>query len=234
VLAEVERAAQRGLRVLGIARLPAAPGEAVPETREAAERELCFVGLVALLDPPRADVAEAVSRCYTAGIRIVVVTGDHGLTAAEVARRVGIAPHVARIVNGAELDAMREAELDDLLEAEGDLIFARTSPEAKLRIADALRALAHVVAMTGDGVNDARHYAPRTSVSRWVSRGPTFAREAATMVADRRPLLDHRRRRRGGPPRLRRHPQVHRLHLRPRPRCAALRRAVPARGLGRR
>jgi len=182
LLAEVERAAQRGLRVLGIARRPAAPSEAVPETREDAERELCFIGLVALLDPPRADVADAVSRCYTAGIRIIVVTGDHGLTAAEVARRVGIAPHGARIVNGAELDAMREAELDQLLEAEGDLIFARTSPEAKLRIADALRALGHVVAMTGDGVNDAPALrAADIGVAMGLS-GTDVAREAATMV----------------------------------------------------
>ncbi len=182
LLAEVERAAQRGLRVLGIARRPAAPSEAVPETRQDAERELCFIGLVALLDPPRADVADAVARCYTAGIRIIVVTGDHGLTAAEVARRVGIAPHGARIVNGAELDAMREAELDELLEAEGDLIFARTSPEAKLRIADALRALGHVVAMTGDGVNDAPALrAADIGVAMGLS-GTDVAREAATMV----------------------------------------------------
>ena len=154
----------------------------MPGAREDAEHELCFVGLVALLDPPRADVAEAVARCYAAGIRIIVVTGDHGLTAAEVARRVGIAPHGARIVTGAELGAMRETELDELLEAEGDLIFARTSPEAKLRIADALRALGHVVAMTGDGVNDAPALrAADIGVAMGLS-GTDVAREAATMV----------------------------------------------------
>ena len=154
----------------------------MPGEREDAERDLCFAGLVALLDPPRADVAEAVARCYAAGIRIIVVTGDHGLTAAEVARRVGIAPNGARIVTGAELGAMREAELDELLEAEGDLIFARTSPEAKLRIADALRALGHVVAMTGDGVNDAPALrAADIGVAMGLS-GTDVAREAATMV----------------------------------------------------
>jgi calcium-translocating P-type ATPase len=182
ILDEVERAAHRGLRVLGVARRPGRAGEPVPEAREAAEAALWFVGCVALLDPPRNDVAEAVARCSTAGIRIIVVTGDHGLTAAEVARRVGIAPHGARIVTGAELDAMREAELDRLLEAEGDLIFARTSPEAKLRIADALRALGHVVAMTGDGVNDAPALRAADIGVAMGRSGTDVAREAATMV----------------------------------------------------
>ena len=182
LLAEVEGSAQRGLRVLGVARRRGRAGEPVPPAREDAERDLCFVGLVALLDPPRADVAEAVSLCYAAGVRIIVVTGDHGLTAAEVARRVGIAPNGARIVTGPELSAMREAELDELLEADGDLIFARTSPEAKLRIADALRALGHVVAMTGDGVNDAPALrAADIGVAMGLS-GTDVAREAATMV----------------------------------------------------
>ena len=182
LLDEVERSAQRGLRVLGVARRAGGLDEPVPGDREDAERDLCFVGLVALLDPPRVDVAEAVARCYAAGIRIIVVTGDHGLTAAEVARRVGIAPNGARIVTGTDLGAMREAELDELLEAEGDLIFARTSPEAKLRIADALRALGHVVAMTGDGVNDAPALrAADIGVAMGLS-GTDVAREAATMV----------------------------------------------------
>ena len=183
LLAEVEASAQRGLRVLGVARRRGgAADEPVPGEREDAERELCFVGLVALLDPPRLDVAEAVARCHAAGIRIIVVTGDHGLTAAEVARRVGIAPDGARIVTGAELAAMRETELDELLQADGELIFARTSPEAKLRIADALRALGHVVAMTGDGVNDAPALrAADIGIAMGLS-GTDVAREAATMV----------------------------------------------------
>ena len=182
LLAEEESSAQSGLRVLGVARRRGGEAEPIPVVREDAERDLCFVGLIALLDPPRADVADAVSLCYAAGVRIIVVTGDHGLTAAEVARRVGIAPTGARIVNGSELDAMREAELDELLEAEGDLIFARTSPEAKLRIADALRALGHVVAMTGDGVNDAPALrAADIGVAMGLS-GTDVAREAATMV----------------------------------------------------
>ena len=128
-------AARRG-RAVGTAR-PARPrrrraaraaaDEPVPGEREDAERDLCFVGLVALLDPPRADVAEAVARCYAAGIRIIVVTGDHGLTAAEVARRVGIAPDGAarRDRRRARRRCARRSSTS-CSQAEGDLIFART------------------------------------------------------------------------------------------------------------
>ena len=87
----LERYAAQGLRVLAVARRRLPDGAVPPERREDAERELCLLGLVALFDPPRPEVAEAVARCHAAGIRIVVVTGDYGPTAAEIARRVGIA-----------------------------------------------------------------------------------------------------------------------------------------------
>ena len=117
-----------------------------------------------------------------AGIRILVVTGDHPLTAAAIARRVGIARDDPTVITGGELDQLSEAELDAMLRDERELIFARSSPEAKLRIADALRAEDHVVAMTGDGVNDAP--ALRRSdigISMGLS-GTDVAREASTMV----------------------------------------------------
>ena len=136
----VESYAERGLRVLAVARRILPAGADVPSQREAAERDLCLLGLVALFDGPRPEVAEAVARCHQAGIRIVVVTGDYGPTAAEIARRVGIGTTGMRIVTGAELDALAERELDALLGSGDEIIFARTSPEAKLRIADALRA----------------------------------------------------------------------------------------------
>jgi cation transport ATPase len=112
-------------------------------------------GRVALFDPPRPEVADAVARCHAAGIRIVVVTGSYGPTAAEIARRVGIARGRGRVVTGSELEELSERELDELLREGKELVFARSSPETKLRIADALRAEGHIVAMTGDGVNDA-------------------------------------------------------------------------------
>ena len=174
--------ASHGLRLLAVASRPLRPDEPVPDRREDAERELTLLGLVAMFDPPRPEVAEAVARCHRAGIRLVVVTGDHPLTAADIARRVGIARDGARVITGPELDAMPEQELDVLLAEGKELIFARSSPEAKLRIADALRAQGQVVAMTGDGVNDAPALRRADiGVAMGVS-GTDVAREAATMV----------------------------------------------------
>jgi magnesium-transporting ATPase (P-type) len=137
---------------------------------------------VGLFDPPRAEVADAVARCHRAGIRIMVVTGDYGRTTLEIARRIGVARNGGRVVTGEELDGMSESELDALLRDGDELIFARSSPEAKLRIADALRAAGHIVAMTGDGVNDAPALR-RAHIGVAMGRsGTDVAREAATMV----------------------------------------------------
>jgi calcium-translocating P-type ATPase len=182
VLAVLERYASRGLRVLAVARRRLPDGAEPPARREDAERELCLLGLVALFDPPRPEVADAVADCHRAGVRIIVVTGDYGLTAAEIARRVGIARDGARVLTGEQLERLSEHELDELLREGEELIFARTSPEAKLRIADALRAEGHVVAMTGDGVNDAPALR-RADIGVAMGRsGTDVAREAATMV----------------------------------------------------
>jgi calcium-translocating P-type ATPase len=182
VLAVVERYAAQGLRVLAIGRRRLPEGMPPPDRREEAERDLVLLGLVGLLDPPRPEVAEAVRRCRDAGIRIIVVTGDHGLTAAETARRVGIVTGEARVVTGAELEQLSDREVDDLLLAADGLIVARASPEVKLRIADALRLQGHVVAMTGDGVNDAPALR-RADIGVAMGRtGTDVAREAATML----------------------------------------------------
>ena len=182
VLAVLEQYAHQGLRVLAIARRRLPDDAVPPERREDAERELCLLGLVGLFDPPRAEVAAAVAESHAAGIRILVLTGDYGPTAAEIARRVGIAREGARVLTGEELDRMSERQLDELLQEGRELIFARTSPEAKLRIADALRAHGQVVAMTGDGVNDAPALR-RADIGTAMGRsGTDVAREAATMV----------------------------------------------------
>jgi calcium-translocating P-type ATPase len=180
IAARVDSYAMQGLRVLAVAERSLEDGE--PQRREEAERDLILLGLVAMIDPPRPEVAAAVARCHEAGIRIIVVTGDHGLTAAAIARRVGIAKGEATVITEEELDALSEPELDRLLAGQRELIFARTTPEAKLRIADALRAEGHVVAMTGDGVNDAPALR-RADIGVAMGRsGTDVAREAATMV----------------------------------------------------
>jgi calcium-translocating P-type ATPase len=181
VVSALDSYANHGLRVIGLARRALRNGS-LPDEREDAERDLTFLGLVAMFDPPRPEVADAVARCREAGIRIIVVTGDHGLTAAEVVRQVGIAGESTTIVNGDELDRMDEPALDRLLAGSDGLIFARTSPEAKLRIADALRDNGEVVAMTGDGVNDAPALR-RADIGIAMGRsGTDVAREASTMV----------------------------------------------------
>jgi calcium-translocating P-type ATPase len=182
VLEALDRYASQGLRVIAIARRRLPDGTDAPTRREDAERDLVLLGLVALFDPPRPEVADAVARCHDAGLRILVVTGDHALTATEIARRVGIGGDGLVAVTGDELERMDETGLDLLLRQESELVFARVSPEAKLRIADALRAAGHVVAMTGDGVNDAPALRRADIGIAMGVAGTDVAREAATMV----------------------------------------------------
>jgi calcium-translocating P-type ATPase len=182
VLAVLERWASHGLRVLAVARRRLADGSDPPARREDAERDLCLLGLVALFDPPRPEVAAAVARCREAGIRIVVITGDYGPTAVEIARRVGIVGNGATVLTGADLERMSERELDGVLRDGRELVFARASPETKLRIADSLSDEGHVVAMTGDGVNDAPALRRADIGIAMGLSGTEVAREASTMV----------------------------------------------------
>ena len=172
--------AARGLRVLGFAQRRVATVE--NGERDLIESHLTFIGLAALEDPPRPEVADAVAACRRAGIRIIVVTGDHGLTAASVARQVGIITGEPVIVTGAELDALSQTERDRLLHETEELIVARSNPETKLYIVDALRAQGHTVAMTGDGVNDAPALRRADIGIAMGASGTDVAREAATMV----------------------------------------------------
>jgi magnesium-transporting ATPase (P-type) len=150
--------------------------------RDEVERDLDYVGLVALLDPPRAEVRAAVDACHRAGIRVIVVTGDHALTALEVARRVGLKVDKDDVVVANELERMADPDLDRLLAERRELVFSRSSPETKLRIADALRAQGEVVAMTGDGVNDAPALRRADIGVAMGVAGTEVAREAATIV----------------------------------------------------
>jgi magnesium-transporting ATPase (P-type) len=175
----VDRYARDGLRVLAVARreLVVAPGEA---TIEDVETGLTMLGLVAMHDPPRPEVAAAVATCHRAGIRVVLITGDYGLTAESIARRIGIIRGEVRLVTGSEIDAMSDAELGAVLS--GEVVFARVSPEHKLRIVSAFQGLGHVVAVTGDGVNDAPALKKGDIGVAMGIAGTDVAKEAAAMI----------------------------------------------------
>ena len=178
--ARVDDAAGRGLRVLAFAER-ALDGD-IPEDRDAVERDLRLLGFVTMLDPLRATVTDAVDRCHRAGVRVIVISGDHGLTVAAIAHAAGIGGEHPRVIEGGEVDAMTDAQLGDFLGAEREPVIARASPETKLRIAEVLREQGHVVAMTGDGVNDAPALRRADIGIAMGASGTDVAREAATMV----------------------------------------------------
>jgi Ca2+-transporting ATPase len=169
------RMAASGLRVLAVARALSVPQ--VPDDPEALEFEL--LGLVGLEDPVRDTVPAAVRECLAAGLRIVVLSGDYPATVESVARRIGL-PGLERAVSGAELDAISDADLPALVQHTH--LFARVLPEHKLRIVRALRAAGEVVAMTGDGVNDAPALQAADIGVAMGGRGTDVAREAAQLV----------------------------------------------------
>jgi Ca2+-transporting ATPase len=148
-----EQLASRGMRVLGVAFRPADAGDASDSQNSwSLERNLIFIGLVGMIDPPRTEVKDAVVICRAAGIRPVMITGDHPLTARQIAKELGISPD-GQVLTGQDLSRMSALELEASVESVS--IFARVSPEHKLNIVQALQNRGHVVAMTGDGVNDA-------------------------------------------------------------------------------
>ena len=145
ILETARQMAGEALRVLAVAAKSGA-------TLQDAEREMTFLGLVGMIDPPRPEAKTAIQTCEQAGIKAVMITGDHPLTAQAVARELGLLK-TGRVVTGAELEAMSEAEFER--EVENIEVYARVSPAHKLRVVTALQKKGHVVAMTGDGVNDA-------------------------------------------------------------------------------
>ncbi len=149
ILALNEAMAGRALRVLGLAYRDEPPHEG----DQYQERDLVFAGLIGMIDPPREEVKAAVSRCRAAGIRPVMITGDHPATAGAIARELGIAVNDEAVRTGAELDAVDDTRLHELVTSTS--VYARVSAEHKLRIVNAWKSRGKIVAMTGDGVNDA-------------------------------------------------------------------------------
>jgi magnesium-transporting ATPase (P-type) len=156
ILSTNDEYARKALRVLALACriLPQRTGAGSDFSVESVERELCFLGLAAMMDPPRPEVADAIKRCREAGVQWVMITGDYGLTADSLARRIGmLSTPNPRILTGAELEKMTDAQLQVILKQE--VIFARMAPEHKLRLVAAFQERGEVVAVIGDGVNDA-------------------------------------------------------------------------------
>lgn len=180
VAAANDRMASGGLRVLAAASREL---DDPRSGREEVESQLTLLGLVGMLDPPRPEVRAAVDACRRARIRVVMVTGDHPLTAEAVARRVGIVRGPGpTVVTGSRLDALDEDGLDDLLIRSRELLLCRVSPEHKLRVVTALQRRGHVVAVTGDGANDAPALKRADIGVAMGLSGTDVAREAAIMV----------------------------------------------------
>lgn len=169
--------ARKAMRVLGFAYKPLPEKYPAPEKIEA---DLIFVGLQAMIDPPREGVKGAIAKCKTAGIKTVMITGDYSLTAVAIAKEVGLFKEGDKTLSGDELDKLSDEGLDAMVEDVA--IYARVSPEHKVAILDALKRKGHIVAMTGDGVNDAPALKKSDiGVSMGVT-GTDVAREASDMV----------------------------------------------------
>ena len=182
-----DRYAREGLRVLAVAYRPlrkdddTLPSSIRAYTPENVERDLTFLGLVAMQDPPRSEVKEAVSLCRSAGIKIIMITGDYGLTAESIARKIGIIQSPdARVISGSELAAMDEVQLKEALK--GEVVFARMAPEQKYRIVCALQEMGNIVAVTGDGVNDSPALKKADIGIAMGITGTDVAKEAADMI----------------------------------------------------
>lgn len=181
ILEQNDAFAKEALRVLAFAVKPDIP-TAKHYTFEEVEQDLVFIGLMAMMDPPRPEVEEAVRLCKHAHIKIIMITGDYGLTAESIAKRIGIVHgEQTRIITGTELDKIDDDELGAILAGE-EVIFARVAPDHKLRIAARLQASGEVVAMTGDGVNDAPALKKADIGVAMGIAGTDVAKEAAAVI----------------------------------------------------
>jgi magnesium-transporting ATPase (P-type) len=181
-----DRYARNGLRVLAVAYRLLHKEDNIPTalsayTPEIIEQNLVFVGLIVMADPPRPEVADAVEECRRAGIRIVMITGDYGLTAESIAKRIGIVKGPSpRVLSGLELEEISDEQLKVYLKDE--IIFARVAPEQKLRVVSNLQEMGEIVAVTGDGVNDSPALKKADIGVAMGIAGTDVAKEAADMI----------------------------------------------------
>ncbi|MBI5047411.1 MAG: HAD-IC family P-type ATPase [Deltaproteobacteria bacterium] len=209
ILKQNDFMASQGLRVLAVAYREIQSGIRSQEsgdktkyTEDDVEKDLTFIGLIAMFDPPRPEVKRAIEECHTAGIRIIVMTGDYGLTAQAIAKEVGVGGSNPKVVTGLELSRLSRRELRELLKptnrshaergnekkvehgskTANEIIFARVAPKDKLRVVSTLQELGEIVAVTGDGVNDAPALKKADIGIAMGLRGSDVAKEAAEIV----------------------------------------------------
>jgi P-type Ca2+ transporter type 2C len=180
ILGEAERMSGEALRVLALARRELGPPGVASSGHSELETRLTLLGLVGMIDPPRAGAREAVKLCAEAHVRAVMITGDHKWTAVAIARELGIWQEEATAITGAELAKLSDSELDARIDKVR--VFARVTAQQKLRIVEAFRRAGHIVAMTGDGVNDAPALRAAHIGVAMGKDGTDVAREAADMI----------------------------------------------------
>ncbi|WP_299087030.1 calcium-translocating P-type ATPase, SERCA-type [uncultured Metabacillus sp.] len=175
----IEALASQALRTIAIAFKPLQAADKINTSFEA-EKDLVFIGLQGMIDPPRPEVKQAVKECRDAGIKTVMITGDHVITAKAIAKQLNILPTNGRVMEGKDLSALSVEELEEVVD--DVYVFARVSPEHKLKIVKALQNRGHIVAMTGDGVNDAPAIkAADIGISMGIT-GTDVAKEASSLV----------------------------------------------------
>ncbi|MDQ0230593.1 calcium-translocating P-type ATPase, SERCA-type [Metabacillus malikii] len=175
----IESLASQALRTIAIAYKPLSSNERI-QNSVAAEKDLVFIGLQGMIDPPRPEVKQAVKECRDAGIKTVMITGDHVITAKAIAKQLNILPTHGRVLEGKDLSLLSVEELEEIVD--DVYVFARVSPEHKLKIVKALQNKGHIVAMTGDGVNDAPAIkAADIGISMGIT-GTDVAKEASSLI----------------------------------------------------
>jgi Ca2+-transporting ATPase len=179
ILADVDTLSDAALRTLAVAYRPLGPNEN-PQLTDTLEHDLIFVGTVGMIDPPREEAAQAIAEARRAGIRIIMITGDHPRTATRIAADLGIVEAGATALTGAELDALDDAGFAEAVRKTS--VYARVAPAHKLRIVDALQARGDIVAMTGDGVNDAPALKSADIGIAMGMTGTEVTKEAAKMI----------------------------------------------------
>jgi len=179
ILADVDQLSEKALRTLAVAYRPLTASED-PAAGDLRERDLIFVGTVGIIDPPREEAGVAIQEAHRAGIRVIMITGDHPRTAARIAENLGIVEPGANALTGRDIDALDEAAFVAAIRSTS--VFARVTPEHKLRIVEALKADGHIVAMTGDGVNDAPALKAADIGVAMGAAGTEVAKEAADMI----------------------------------------------------